>query len=63
MIYPESNAYRSETGGVMSALRDLTVEQSASAFVDAPQLRLLTRCPSLHWQSASTTRASTCRTI
>jgi hypothetical protein len=31
MIYPESNAYRSETGGVMSALRDLTVEQSASA--------------------------------
>lgn len=30
MIYPETNAYRSETGGVMSALRDLTVEQSAS---------------------------------
>lgn len=30
MVYPESNAYRSETGGVMSALRDLTVEQSTS---------------------------------
>lgn len=31
MIYPKSNAYRSETGGVMSALRALTVEQSALA--------------------------------
>lgn len=48
MVYPESNAYRSETGGVMSALRDLTVEQSTSppspSFAPTYFLSELTSC-------------------
>lgn len=31
MLYPQSSAYRSETGGLMSALRVLTAEQSESS--------------------------------
>lgn len=29
LMYPKTSAYRSETGGLMPALRELTVEQSA----------------------------------
>jgi hypothetical protein len=28
LMYPKTSAYRSETGGLMPALRELTVEQS-----------------------------------
>ena len=30
-VFPEGSAYRSETGGLMNALRELTVEQSRFA--------------------------------
>ena len=37
LLNPPESAYRSETGGLMEALRKLTVEQS-KAFLDLPDI-------------------------
>jgi Zn-dependent M16 (insulinase) family peptidase len=51
MTYPKSNAYRSETGGLQAALRELTVEQireyHASSYIPSNLTLLITgsSCP------------------
>lgn len=36
LLYPEGSAYRSETGGMLDALRKLTVEESEYSYPCSP---------------------------